>query len=116
MNKLFLMFLVLIGIVSGALIGMNSHELSKENLDKGDKAISITNMVIGAILFFIGLAILLFTEKMPTRMINKKELVISDSSIAMPRMKTTSPTVSRNKVKSMSEDIIVPDELNLSSM
>ena len=125
MNKLLLLFLVIIGLVSGALIGMNSHELSKENLDKGDKAISVTNIIIGGILFFLGLGILFFSGKTTTRMIQASQTQsLQDTSTASgpivgEPMRMTSkrvPTFERSKRSEPSESLIVPDELNLGSI
>ena len=109
MNKLLLLFLVIIGLVSGALIGMNSHELSKNNLDSGDKAISVTNIIIGGILFFLGLGILFFSGKTTKRMIQSS---VPDSMNPMPKKQS----VNFKDMKGVETSFIVPDDLNLSSI
>jgi len=118
MNKLLLLFLVVIGLVSGALIGMNSHELSKNNLDSGDKAISVTNIIIGGILFFLGLGILFFSGKTTARMIqtsNQESMKdVSASASFMPKKKNVN--FEDMKDADVETSLIVPDELNLSSI
>lgn len=118
MNKLLLLFLVIIGLVSGALIGMNSHELSKENLDKGDKAISVTNIIIGGILFFLGLGILFFSGKTTTKMIQASQDMseASMTSRVSEPMRIPSKRVPTYERSEPTAALIVPDELNLSSM
>lgn len=62
--KLLLVFLILIGLISGVLIGINSHELGKDDINKGDKVIGIINIIVGSILFLIGIGLLFFQDNM----------------------------------------------------
>lgn len=106
--KLLLLFLVIIGLVSGALIGMNVHELSKENLDKGDKAISVTNIVIGSVLFFIGLGLLFFLDRTRGSVV----VVPTRAPKEMPEM----PSVQTKPSVKTYDEVIVPEDLKLSSI
>lgn len=116
MSKLLLLFLVMMGLASGALIGMNVHEVSKDNLDKGDTAISIINIIIGGVMFFIGLAMLFFLQKPASAMIAPPAPVPAPLVASTPPAPTavfTSPAKPAIKKRAK---MTVPSDLNLSEI
>lgn len=115
MSKLLLLFLVMMGLASGALIGMNVHEVNKDNLDKGDTAISIINIIIGGVMFFIGLAMLFFLQKPASAMIAPPAPAPAPLVSAPPAPTTVFTPPAKPAIKKRAK-MTVPSDLNLSEI